>query len=72
MNGAVMTPDSVARWWFGYIEAHHITGRVPVVGQRCSDEPPHSRETKRKDDDGRSARPHVSHFETLIHLILRR
>jgi hypothetical protein len=72
MNGAVMTPDCVARWWFRSIEAYHITGRVRVGGWRCSDEPTHSRETKRGDDDGRSARPQVSHFETFIQLMLRR
>jgi hypothetical protein len=67
MNGAVMTPDSVARWWVSLQR-----GLVRVGGWRCSDEPTHSREAKREDDDGRFSSPQASHFETLFHLMLRR
>ena len=53
-------------------EDYHITNRVRACGWRCSDEPTYSRGTKREDDDGLSARPQVSHFETLTRLMLRR
>lgn len=65
MNGAVMTPDSVVRWWVSLQR-----GFVRVGGWRCSDDKFAGNQAGRH--DGRSARAQVSHFETPIHLMLRR
>jgi hypothetical protein len=70
-NGAVMTPIALRPGVFRSSEDFHITGRVGVRW-RCSDEPTHSRKTKREDHYGHSERPQVSHFETRTHLMLRR
>jgi hypothetical protein len=72
MNGAVITPDSVARWWVSLQRglSHHRSSpcrRLALLRRTDT-----FAGTKREDHDGCSARPHVSHFETLTHLMLRR
>jgi hypothetical protein len=67
----VYCADGVARRRFRACEDSHITGGVRrrLALFRRTDQ---SLETKREDDDGRSARPRASHFETFTHLMLRR
>ena len=75
MNGAAMTPDSVARWWVSLqrgLSHHRSSPRRRPAGVAQTNQ--HIRGTSSgKTMTGRPpARPQVSHFETLIDLMLRR
>jgi hypothetical protein len=74
MNGAAMTPDSVARWWVSLqrgLSHHRSSPRRRLALLRRTDT--FAGSPGGKTMTGRPpARPQVSHFETLIDLMLRR